>query len=135
MTTGCDIFHVDDNVGDLELTRLAFEDAAASVRYRAFSNPTEALALLEARAASGGFPPPDLLVLDVNMPIMNGIDVLESLHRSGLTARFAVVMLTTSGRPEDERRCLELGARAYMVKPDHYSDLVHLAKRLLTLCE
>ncbi|MBA2479117.1 MAG: response regulator [Planctomycetes bacterium] len=134
MTSPCDILHVDDNVQELELMRIAFEDAGGSACYHACEHSVKALAKLEELKTSGSIPSPHLIVLDVNMPNINGIELLERLQQAGVTDLIPVVMLTTSGRPEDEQRCLALGARAYLVKPDRYPELVELAKRLLSMC-
>lgn len=60
---------------------------------------------------------PDLLVLDVNMPFLNGFDVLSALRRDPSTSATNILMLTASDRQEDVMRGIDLGASAYLCKP------------------
>jgi two-component system chemotaxis response regulator CheY len=60
---------------------------------------------------------PGLVFLDVNMPVMNGLELLEQLSREGVLGRVRVVMVTTEGKPEDVGRAMSLGAAGYITKP------------------
>lgn len=59
----------------------------------------------------------DLILLDINMPVMNGIEFLERLQREPAYKDIPVVVITTPGRGADAQRCLDLGARGHLEKP------------------
>jgi two-component system, chemotaxis family, chemotaxis protein CheY len=59
----------------------------------------------------------DLILLDVNMPIMNGIQFMENFSRDGGPKKIPVIMISTEGKEEDTLRGLSLGARGYIIKP------------------
>ena len=92
------------------------------MRPKAARGGQEALAELE-RAASRGRPYP-LVLLDGNMPGMDGFSLAERIHRNRRLARAAIMMLTSSARPGDRARCLELGVASYLTKPIKQSDLL-----------
>jgi two-component system chemotaxis response regulator CheY len=59
----------------------------------------------------------DLVLLDINMPLMNGLQLLEALRASGRHERLPIIIVSTEGKEEDTLRGLRLGAAAYLVKP------------------
>jgi two-component system, chemotaxis family, chemotaxis protein CheY len=68
----------------------------------------------------------DLILLDINMPKMNGLAFLETMRRNGY-GQVPVIVISTEGKDEDIRRALELGAKAYIKKPwkpDHVRELI-----------
>jgi two-component system, chemotaxis family, chemotaxis protein CheY len=72
----------------------------------------------------------DLVLLDINMPNMNGLELLEQLRAQGSLDRLAVVIISTEGREEDTARGLEAGARAYVKKPFHSEEILDVIARL-----
>ncbi len=86
-------------------------------------NGIEALATLdEARAAGSPFP---LIIVDRNMPEMDGFAVVESIRRHPQFSEATIMMLTSAGKQEDIRRCKELGVAAYLTKPVQQSALLN----------
>ncbi len=71
-----------------------------------------------------------LLVLDVNMPNMNGLELLEALHKKDEYAKLAVVMLTTEGQPKLMQQAKALGAKGWIIKPFKPEQLVAVAQKL-----
>ena len=59
----------------------------------------------------------DLILLDINMPVMNGIEFLERLQREPAYKDIPVIVITTAGRGADARRCIDLGASGHLEKP------------------
>jgi CheY-like chemotaxis protein len=76
---------------------------------------------------------PDLLLLDVGMPVMNGIDVLRSLKEYRSASTLVTVMLTGSSDPEHVEACAALGAVDYILKPFGHVDITRKVKSLLTM--
>ena len=72
-----------------------------------------------------------LVVLDINMPIMNGVQFLQRAAESGLASRTPIIVISTEGKEEDTLRCLKLGARAYLKKPFDPSDFHALIDKLI----
>ena len=78
------------------------------------------------RSANG----PLLLVLDINMPRLDGIDVLARVKSDEATAKIPVIMLTTTDDPREVERCYGLGCSVYITKPVEYGAFVEAVKRL-----
>jgi CheY-like chemotaxis protein len=72
----------------------------------------------------------DLVLLDVNMPNMNGLEFLEQVHAGGERANLAVIIISTEGRDEDTARGLAAGASAYIRKPFHSEEILEVIARL-----
>lgn len=73
---------------------------------------------------------PILLVLDINMPGVDGIEVLRQVKSNERTVKIPVIMLTTTDDPREVQRCYELGCSVYVVKPVQYDDFIEAIKRL-----
>jgi len=73
---------------------------------------------------------PNLVILDLNLPGLDGFEVLKELKNDPFTKWIPVVILTSSPKEEDCKRCYELGANAYVVKPSSFKELVELAKTI-----
>ena len=88
----------------------------------------EAMSYLRKEAPYGDSPRPDLLIMDINMPIKNGLEALEEIKRDPKLRSLPVVMLTNSERDGDILRAYDLGACTYLVKPMTYQSFVDIAK-------
>lgn len=73
---------------------------------------------------------PMLVVLDINMPRVDGIEVLRQLKQREVTAQIPVIMLTTTDDPREVERCYELGCSVYITKPVEYEKFVEAVRRL-----
>jgi CheY-like chemotaxis protein len=71
-----------------------------------------------------------LLVLDINMPRLDGVDVLARIKSDEATAKIPVIMLTTTDDPREVERCYGLGCSVYITKPVEYDSFVEAVKRL-----
>ena len=115
-------------VDDSSIIRALFRQSLAGVqgcKVREARNGQEAL---DAIAADGE---PDLIFLDVNMPVMDGLEFLATSAGAGLVERVPVVIVSTEGRDEDVQRGLDAGARAYLRKPFGPGALLPLVEKLL----
>lgn len=72
----------------------------------------------------------DLVLLDINMPNMNGLEFLAQLHTDGTWADLTVIIISTEGRDEDTARGLEAGASAYIKKPFNTEEILDVIVRL-----
>ncbi len=72
----------------------------------------------------------DLIVLDINMPSMNGFEFLEEVKRSEAFDKVPVIIVSTEGKDQDTVRGLQAGAAAYIKKPFHNEEILQLIERL-----
>ena len=112
-----DILLVEDNPGDVRLTREALRDARIHNRLFVARDGAEALDFLHRRGEHAGAPRPDLILLDWNLPRKNGREVLEEIKTDPDLRRIPVVVLTTSQAEEDVLRAYDLHANCYIPKP------------------
>lgn len=110
-----DILLVEDNPADIRLTQEVFRDCKMANRLRVARDGLEAMDML--RGASGDGVMPDLILLDLNMPRMDGREVLDELKKDARLKTIPVIVLTTSDAEQDILRSYQLGANAYITKP------------------
>jgi len=111
-TGDVDILLVEDNPNDAELTQRAFRKSDVDVRLAIVRDGAEALDYL-----FGGKPRPKVVLLDLKLPKIDGIDVLRRIRAGERTRTIPVVVLTSSQEERDIVECYELGANSYVVKP------------------
>jgi CheY-like chemotaxis protein len=87
---------------------------------------------LDAVRGTGALPPgtPVLLLLDINMPRVDGLEVLRRLKADPATAKVPVIVLTTTDDPREVERCYQLGCSVYITKPVRYEGFVEAINRL-----
>ena len=123
----------DDNENDVMLMKTAFESAGISEPLVVVRDGQDAVAYLSAEGGYANrevFPWPSLLILDLNMPRMNGFDVLRWLKDRNQNGGLNVVVMSSSHEESDVQQALGLGADDYRVKPNDFHDLVVLVKHL-----
>lgn len=132
MTRGQTIFLVEDNPDDVDLTLRAFAKNKFADQVVVAHDGEEALAYLlpPAGQAGGGHPLPELVLLDVNLPRMNGLEVLRQIRADERTRRLPVVMLTCSNEEQDILSSYDLGANSFIRKPVDYAQFVEAARCL-----
>jgi len=109
------ILLVEDNPDDVAITKRAFEKGEVVSRLIVARDGQEVVDLL--CAGDGGAARPDLVLLDINLPKVNGLDVLAKVRGTVAVSTVPIVMLTASGRREDIDRSYQLGANSYIQKP------------------
>ncbi len=115
------ILIVEDNEDDVVLVRDVFEQLPLANELEIVANGEAALALLRDRKDEKELP--GLLILDINMPLMNGFEVLQEMRSDARFSDIPVMMLTGSNREEDRRRALEYGACAFFTKPADFEKM------------
>ena len=122
-----DVLLVEDSPGDVRLTREAFREANISVRLHVVRDGLEALAFLKQEGEHTEAPRPDFILLDLNLPKMDGREVLTLIKAHDSLKTIPTVILTTSDDEIDVVRSYQLQANAYLAKPvqlDAFEDLV-----------
>lgn len=109
------ILLVDDNPMDIELTQLAFRKSRLTNPIEVARDGEEALAWIPRWEA--GQPTPVVILLDINMPRVNGLEVLQALRAHPVSRLLPVVVLTTSSTSHDIEAAYRHGANSYIVKP------------------
>lgn len=128
-----EILLVEDNPDDVELTRIAFAEAGSGHVIRVVTDGAEAVDYLLARGAHAGRDPADLpalVLLDLNLPKLNGREVLQVIRETPATRALPVVVLTTSAEPIDVGSVYELGANSYIQKPVEFDRFVHVVRQI-----
>lgn len=109
---------VEDNIDDAFLTKRILRKAGIG-DIRIAEDGREALAILLA----SGEPLPEMLILDLRLPGVDGLEVYQQLRRQERTRALPVIILSSSEDPKDREKCLNLGAVAYLTKPLELSAL------------
>jgi CheY-like chemotaxis protein len=124
---------VEDNPRDVRLTQRAFVRTGLPHDLRVVRDGDEALAYLRREGAykePGTAPRPDVILLDLNLPRMSGHDVIQCLKQDARFKHLPVIVLTTSGRPDDVRLAYEAGANAYLLKPVEFARFTEIMTQL-----
>lgn len=113
------ILLVDDDIEDHDLFGIALRKVDKSIKYMVANDGIEALALLNELIIL-----PDLIFLDINMPTVNGKEVLKSIKADAKLKDVPVIMYSTSSHPDDINECLQMGAKEYFIKPHSFDKLI-----------
>jgi chemotaxis family two-component system response regulator Rcp1 len=121
------ILLIEDNPGDVRLTREALKEAKFRNTVQVVGDGVEALAYLRQQGQYSGAMRPHLIMLDLNLPRMDGREVLAAIKKDVDLRRIPVVVLSSSEAETDIARAYELHANAYVTKPvdiDHFLQVV-----------
>lgn len=111
------LLHVEDDDAASYLLTLALEELGIKVALHRVPNGEEALAFLRHAGKYAGAPRPNLILLDLNLPKVGGLEVLKEMHGDPALASVPVTVFTSSSRPSEKNAVLELGAQNYVTKP------------------
>ncbi len=117
------ILLVEDNEGDILLTTETLEETNLSKKISIARDGLEAITLLDSYSFNNQ-DLPDLVLLDINLPKINGFAVLEHIKKTNTLSHIPVIILTTSGSPADKIMANELKASNYLIKPAEIEDFV-----------
>jgi len=123
-----EVLLVEDSPGDVRLTKEAFRSAIQDVRLHVVSDGVAALAFLRQEGIYADSPKPDLIMLDLNLPIMGGMEVLAQIKWDERLKTIPTVILTTSLDREDIVKSYQLHANCYLSKPILYDKFETLVK-------
>jgi CheY-like chemotaxis protein len=126
------ILLAEDDDGHAYLVQQNLMDAGLANRVVRVPDGQEALDYIHCAGAFAARVPngPLLLLMDINMPRVDGMEVLRRLKADPKTAELPVIMLTTTDDPREVKRCYELGCASYVTKPVEYERFVEAIRRL-----
>jgi len=126
------ILLVEDNQNDVELTLTALDEQNLANRVIVANDGVEALEYLmyEGEHKNRAKENPAVILLDIKMPRMDGIEVLQQIKNNPELKTIPVVMLTSSREEPDLKKCYEIGVNAYVVKPVNFKDFFTAIKQI-----
>ena len=121
---------VEDDPGDVLITKEAFEENKVRNQLSVVNDGVKALAYLRQEDGYADAPRPDLILLDLNLPKMDGHEVLAQIKSDVNLQRIPVVVLTTSDAEEDVLRSYNLHANAYVTKPVDFERFLSVVRQI-----
>ncbi len=125
-----DVLLVEDSPGDVRLTREAFRDTNKFVQMHVALDGAEAMAFLRREGVHAQAPRPMLILLDLNLPKMNGREVLAQVKGDEALKSIPTVIMTTSDRDMDIANSYQLQANCYVQKPTHFDAFQSLVRSI-----
>lgn len=124
------ILLIEDNPGDVRLLEEAFKELDANILIQVARDGAEGLDMVFQRTVPQRPGSPDLILLDLNLPKVNGHDVLARIKGDPTTSQIPVIVLTSSRAESDIRRAYQAHANAYLKKPSTLDGLISAAKHI-----
>jgi CheY-like chemotaxis protein len=118
------ILLVDDNPDDIMIAKRAFEKSNIHNKIYVTHDGEEAIHFLRKKGKYKDVPTTGLVILDLNMPKVDGFEVLETIKGDDQLKSIPIIVLTSSSRPEDIERAYKLGCNSFIVKPVRFEDFV-----------
>jgi len=125
-----EILLVEDDPGDALITQEALEHSKVLNNLRVLANGEEAISYLRRTGEYADAVRPDLILLDLNLPRVDGREVLAEIKADPALRRIPVVVLTTSAAEEDILRSYDLHANAYVTKPVDFERFVEVVRKV-----
>src|SRR5271169_1031866 len=126
-----EVLLVEDSPGDVRLTREAFRDANQSIQLHVAADGVEAMAFLRREGVHANAPRPDLILLDLNLPKMDGRQVLTLIKADPRLKTIPTVVLTTSELEADVATSYQLQVNCYLSKPAQWDAFANLVKSVI----
>jgi two-component system response regulator len=125
-----EVLLVEDDPGDVLMTREAFADHKVRNNLHVVGDGVQALSFLRREGAYVDSPRPDLILLDLNLPLKDGHQVLAEVKSDSTLRRIPVIVLTTSEAEQDVLRSYDLHANAYITKPVDFERFVDVVRHI-----
>jgi CheY-like chemotaxis protein len=129
-TLPIEVLLIEDDPGDVLMTQEAFEEHKVRNKLNVVRDGEAALAYLRCEDQYADAPRPDLILLDLNLPRIDGREVLAVIKEDGDLRRIPVVVLTTSQADEDILRSYSLHANAYVTKPVDFERFIAVVRQI-----
>ena len=125
-----EILLVEDNEGDVRLTREALKEGRIRNRLSVVTDGEQALAFLNRQGVHADAPRPDLILLDLNLPRLDGREVLASIKNDPRLKQIPVVVLTSSRTELDLLRAYDLHANCFITKPVEFEQFIEVVRSI-----
>jgi CheY-like chemotaxis protein len=125
-----EVLLVEDDPGDVLLTKEAFSYNKVGNRLHVVHDGEQALMYLRGEGAYEAMPRPDLILLDLNLPRVDGFEVLHEIKNDPELRIIPVVILTTSEAEQDILKGYNLHANAYVTKPVDFDQFIHVVRQI-----
>jgi len=122
------ILLIDDDEDDLEIFQAALQSVTSKIKCMTFDKADEALAKLSSRTVA-----PDIIFLDLNMPIITGQEFLAEIKKDEYLRDIPIIVFSTSSNSRTAQEAKNLGAHAFITKPDSFEELKNILKSHLGL--
>lgn len=127
------LLYVEDEDAAVFLLETALKEVGIQLKLYRVSDGEQALAFLRGAGAYEKAPRPDLILLDLNLPRKNGLEVLSEMQNDSRLRDIVVIVFTSSALSSDRRKSLALGAREYITKPSSFDGFVQAVKNACSL--
>jgi two-component system, chemotaxis family, response regulator Rcp1 len=128
-----EVLLVDDNPGDTDLTSEILHQSKHRFHVTIVNDGQKALEFLRQKRNFATAPRPQLIVLDLRMPRVDGMSVLREIKKDRALSKIPIVIFTASQAAADVTHCYELGANCYLPKPGNLPDFVHSVQSMADL--
>jgi len=125
------VFVVDDDKDDQQFLKTAFEEIGQHAEFHFFDNGKQLMDVLEQDQTEKDFKYPQLILLDLNMPLLNGKQTLKLLQKLPNFSSVPVIVLSTSNSRTEIEECYNLGAKGYFCKPSRHHDYIAMVNMLV----
>jgi two-component system, chemotaxis family, response regulator Rcp1 len=125
-----EVLLVEDSPGDVRLTQEAFRDTSKLIHLHVASDGIEALAFLRREGIHRNAPRPDFILLDLNLPRMDGREVLSLIKNDDSLRTIPTIILTTSNSEADIMKSYQLQANCYLCKPVQLDEFEKVVKSI-----
>ncbi len=125
-----DVLLIEDSPGDVRLTQEAFREANKTIRLHVACDGVEAMAFLRREGPHAKAPRPDFILLDLNLPKMDGREVLAHIKADEALRTIPTVILTTSDEKADIAKSYQLQANCYLTKPVQLEEFERLVRSI-----
>jgi CheY-like chemotaxis protein len=125
------ILIVEDSYDDVVLMKMALKQSGPSVTLHHVAEGLDCMTFLRKGGPWTDAPTPDLILLDLNMPRMNGVDVLKTIMEDCELCHLPVIVFSTSQNPDEVEEVYRLGCRSFIVKPINFDRLMQIVRTLV----
>ncbi len=126
----CHLYHIDDSSSDRDLLSMALQEVDEDITYCGLESGASCLSLLNTVLTPFGPTRPDLFIVDVYMPIMNGIELAENIRLTTHYAYAPIIMLSGAANIINKTEALKTGALRYERKPQQFNQYLVLAAQI-----
>jgi CheY-like chemotaxis protein len=127
------ILLIEDNPADVDLLRRAFKSARLECELTLMEDGAEAMAFIRGQGPYAAAPPPDLVVLDLNLPKNDGVEVLQAMRASPQFSSVPVAILSSSSSPRERARVEQFHIGRFITKPPDLDEFLEIGSTLKSL--